>query len=65
MLDTTNSRAISNISNYFSNTIKGMKGVEYRIWSRSFNNHKGNHSKLMNIRLLLRNLRLVKANNSL
>jgi hypothetical protein len=65
MIDTTNSRAISNISNYFLNTMKGIKGVEYRIWSRSFNNHKGNHSKLMEIRLLLRNLRSVKANHSL
>lgn len=31
MLDTTNSRAISNVSNYFLNTMKGMKSVEYRI----------------------------------
>src|ERR1700709_830647 len=62
MLDTTNSRAISNISDFFFNIMKGMKGVEYRIWSRSFNNHKGDHSKLMKIRLLLRNLRSVKAN---
>ena len=31
MLDTTNSRAISNVSEYFLNTMKGMKTVEYRI----------------------------------
>lgn len=31
MLDTTNSRAISNVSEYFLNTMKGMKSVEYRI----------------------------------
>jgi hypothetical protein len=30
-LDTTNSRAIENIIEYFSNTMKGMKSVEYRI----------------------------------
>lgn len=41
MIDTTNSRAIGNVSKYFFNTMKGMKGVEYRIWSRSFNKHKG------------------------
>jgi L-rhamnose isomerase len=31
MLDTTNSRAVENIINYFYNTMKGMKAVEYRI----------------------------------
>lgn len=31
ILDTTNSRAILNVSNYFLNTMKGMKSVEYRI----------------------------------
>jgi hypothetical protein len=31
MIDTTNSRAIKNISEYFLNTMKGMKAVEYRI----------------------------------
>lgn len=46
MIDTTNSRAIENVSEYFLNTMKGMKGVEYRIWSRSFNKHtcKGSRS---------------------
>jgi len=49
MLDTTNSRAISNVSNYFLSTMKGMKSVEYRIWSRSFNNHKGEFEKLYKV----------------
>jgi len=31
ILDTTNSRAIENIQDYFKNTLKGMKSVEYRI----------------------------------
>lgn len=31
LLDTTNSRAIENIIDYFSNTMKGMKAVEYKI----------------------------------
>ncbi|GAA5817866.1 hypothetical protein MFLAVUS_011432 [Mucor flavus] len=47
MIDTTNSRAIKNVSKYFFNTMKGMKGVEYRIWSRSFNKHKGDYSQLV------------------
>ena len=65
MLDTTNSRAIKNISDYFLSTMKGMKGVEYRIWSRSFNKHKGDYSKLVNIKVLLQKLRSVRADNSL
>ena len=31
MIDTTNSRAIKNVSEYFFNTMKGMKAVEYKI----------------------------------
>lgn len=65
MLDTTNSRAIKNVSEYFLNTMKGMKSVEYRIWSRSFNKHKGNYDKLYKVKELLLKLRIVRANNSL
>ena len=39
-LDTTNSRAIENIITYFSNTLKGRKSLEYRIWARSYIKHK-------------------------
>lgn len=56
ILDTTNSRAISNIILYFNKTMKGMKSVEYRIWSRSIR-YKGNYEKLYNIRDIMRNLR--------
>jgi hypothetical protein len=31
ILDTTNSKAVKNILEYFYNTMKGMKSVEYRI----------------------------------
>lgn len=65
MIDTTNSRAISNVSKYFFNTIKGMKGVEYRIWSRSFNKHKGDYSQLVKVQKVLRELRKVRADNTL
>lgn len=65
MLDTTNSRAIKNVSEYFLNTMKGMKGVEYRIWSRSFNKDKGDYSKLVNIKKLLQKLRTIRADNTL
>jgi len=49
LLDTTNSRAIENIIEYFHNTMKGMKSVEYRIWARSYAKHKGNAAKLSEI----------------
>ena len=65
MIDTTNSRAIKNISEYFFNTMKGMKAVEYRIWSRSFNKHKGNYSKLVIIQETLRNLRKIRVENNI
>jgi hypothetical protein len=57
MLDTTNSRAIENIIDYFKNTMKGMKSVEYRIWSRSYIKYKGNFVKLNKIRDTIRKLR--------
>ena len=60
MLDTTNSRAIENIISYFQNTMKGMKSVEYRIWSRSYNKNKGDYLKLLKIRDIVRNLKKVK-----
>ena len=60
MLDTTNSRAIENIILYFQNTMKGMKSVEYRIWSRSYYKHKGKYLKLLAIRNLIRNLKKIK-----
>jgi hypothetical protein len=61
MIDTTNSRAIKNISEFFLHTMKGMKAVEYRIWSRSFNKHKGDYSELVKVQKVLRELRKVRA----
>lgn len=57
ILDTTNSRAIENIIDYFKGTMKGMKSLEYRIWARSYVKHKGNFSKLLEIRDQVRKLR--------
>jgi len=55
---TTNSRAIENIIKYYKNTMKGMKSVEYRIWSRSYIKHKGDYESLNKIRNQVRILRL-------
>ena len=57
LLDTTNSRAIENIIQYFHKTMKGMKSVEYRIWARSYGKHKGDFSKLSTIRNIIRKLK--------
>lgn len=61
ILDTTNSRAVEYIIQYFRNTMKGVKSLEYRIWARSYVKHKNNNSKLFEIRELIRKLR--KKNN--
>ncbi len=57
---TTNSRAIENIISYFHNCFKGIKAVEFRIWSRSFVKHKGKYEKLSKIREIMRNLRSIR-----
>lgn len=56
---TTNSRAIENIIIYYKNTMKGMKSVEYRIWSRSYVKNKGNFIALNKIR---EKVRIMKTN---
>lgn len=57
ILDTTNSRAIENIIDYFKNTMKGMKSLEYRLWARSYVKHKGNFTKLDQVRNYTRKIR--------
>lgn len=36
ILDTTNSRAIENIIEYFRNTMKGMKSLTFKLWVRAW-----------------------------
>ena len=57
---TSNSRAINNIIEYYKNTMKGMKALEYRIWAKSYINDKGNFEKLNKIRNLVRNIRFIR-----
>lgn len=57
ILDTTNSRAIENIIEYFHSSMKGIKSLEYRIWARSYIKHKNDYEKLYEIRNTIRNLR--------
>jgi len=57
ILDTTNSRAVENIIEFFNDTMKGVKSLEYRIWARSYTKNKGNYDKLYEIRNTIRKLR--------
>ena len=56
-MDTTNSRAIKNIINYFKDNLIGMKSVEYKIWARSYIKNKENYYKLFLIRETLRKMK--------
>jgi hypothetical protein len=58
-ISTTNSRAIENIIDYYKNTMKGMKSVEYKIWARAYNKHKGDFLSLNKIR---ENIRIMRKN---
>lgn len=57
ILDTTNSKCIENIIDYFKDTMKGVKSLEYKIWARSYVKYKGNYEKLLNIRDTIRKIR--------
>jgi hypothetical protein len=57
ILDTTNSRTIEYLIDYFKDTMKGVKSLEYKIWSRSYTKYKGDYQKLANIRETIRKIR--------
>lgn len=57
---TTNSRSIENIIKYYHNTMKGMKSFEFRVWARCYVKHKGDFSKLNEIRNKIRSRKLGK-----
>lgn len=60
---TTNAKRVENIIIYFHNTMKGMKALEYRIWSRSFNKKKAGLDRfnyLTKIRNQMRNIRSIR-----
>lgn len=60
---TTNAKRVADIIIYFHNTMKGMKALEYRIWSRSFNKKKAGSDRfdyLTKVRSQMRNIRSIK-----
>jgi hypothetical protein len=59
LLETTNSRCIEFLINYFKDQMKGMKAVEYRIWARSYIKHKGDYVQLAKIQKEMQDLRKI------
>ena len=60
---TTNSKSILNIISYYSNTMKGMKSLEFRIWARSYNKVKSGPERfkyLSKVRDQMRNIRSIR-----
>lgn len=60
---TTNSNSISNIIAFYKETMKGMKSLEYRIWSRSFDKKKVRQERfnyLTKVRNQMRNIRSIR-----
>jgi hypothetical protein len=55
-LETTNSRSIFRIKDFFLNKLKGIKSLEYKIWARSLN-YKSHNEKLLKVQNQLRKLR--------
>ena len=55
-LETTSSRSIVRIRDFFLNKLKGMKSLEYKIWARSLK-HKGDSEKLLKVQDQLRKVR--------
>ena len=60
---TTNSKSISNIISYYTNTMKGMKSIEFRIWARSYKKAKTDLNKyvyLTKVRDQMRKIRSIR-----
>jgi hypothetical protein len=56
----TNSKSMEYVVEYFFNEMKGMKALEYRIWSRSFCKKNKNYEYLIKIRNLMRKIRSIR-----
>jgi hypothetical protein len=57
---TTNTKTVQFISTYYFKRMKGMKSLEYRLWSRSFNKRKRGFDYLLKIRKKMRNIRSIR-----
>lgn len=63
-LDITNSRDILTVRDFYKDILISMKGVEYKIWSRSLD-YKGNFEKLNEARNHYRYIKTLRATTNL
>ena len=56
LLDTTNSRAIQNICEYFNDNLISIKSLDFKIWKRALR-FKNNYEKLLKMQELIRKLK--------
>jgi hypothetical protein len=57
---TTNQKSIQAICDYFLNTMKGCKSLEYKIWARSFSKKKRGYDYLLGIQNYMRSIRSIR-----
>ena len=57
---TTKTSSIFHLVQYFHNTIKGIKSLEYRIWARSFIKSRSDYAYLNQIREKMRKIRSIR-----
>lgn len=57
---TYNKTTILHIIDYYRDTMKGMKSLEFRIWSRSFSKKKQDYNTLLKTRELMRSIRSIR-----
>ena len=61
-------KLISNIICYYTNTMKGMKSIEFRIWASSFKNEKRGQDRfeyLTKVRNQMRKIRSIRLDKNL
>ena len=46
VIDSTNSKVVEYVIEYFRNTLKGVKSLEYKMWAFAYRKYKGNNEKL-------------------
>ena len=60
IVSTTSLKARQVVLDYFKNTMKGMKYLEYQIWARSFVKRERGFTYLLKVRNLVRKLRSIR-----
>lgn len=65
MVTTQNKGSILSLIDYLKNTMKGIKSLEYRIWSRSFLKTKQDNIQLSKIQKLMNNIPSIRLDKNL